>query len=85
MSSRGWPWPWDDSGTTDYAYTWDEGVVWWCNFGYAPWRALAAYERYEYHEEDRNAGSLFFPDMSGRKNVRFDAQGSGIMLIEVRR
>ena len=25
---EGWPWPWTDSSTSDYAYAWDEGVVW---------------------------------------------------------
>lgn len=25
----GWPWPWDDSGTTDFAYFWDGSEVKW--------------------------------------------------------
>lgn len=25
----GWPWPWDDSSTTDYAYSFHDGKVWW--------------------------------------------------------
>lgn len=25
---NGWPWPWDDSNTTDYAYCFDAGRVW---------------------------------------------------------
>ena len=25
----GWPWPWNDSGTTDYAYSWDGKKVQW--------------------------------------------------------
>jgi hypothetical protein len=24
----GWPWPWTDSHTSDYAYTFDDGTVW---------------------------------------------------------
>lgn len=24
---EGWPWPWDDSNTTDYAYVFDDGAV----------------------------------------------------------
>jgi hypothetical protein len=31
----GWPWPWEDSRTTDYAYAWDDGV-WVSQFG-SPW------------------------------------------------
>jgi hypothetical protein len=33
----GWPWPWDDSHTTDYAYAFDGGRVWGCPFGHY-WR-----------------------------------------------
>lgn len=29
----GWPWPWDDSGTTDYTYAFDDGVVYASIFG----------------------------------------------------
>src|SRR5205085_462948 len=29
----GWPWPWEDSNTTDFSYTWDDGV-WVTCFGY---------------------------------------------------
>jgi hypothetical protein len=24
----GWPWPWEDSCTTDFAYAWHRGAVW---------------------------------------------------------
>jgi len=27
---QGWPWPWDDSHTTDCAYAFDGGRVWTC-------------------------------------------------------
>jgi hypothetical protein len=29
----GWPWPWETSSTTDFAYAWDEGKVWISCFG----------------------------------------------------
>jgi len=29
----GWPWPWEDSRTTDFAYAFDDGVVWTSCFG----------------------------------------------------
>src|SRR5688500_6281329 len=35
LPSMGWPWPWDDSGTTDYAYAFDSGKVWASRFGHA--------------------------------------------------
>jgi hypothetical protein len=31
----GWPWPWENSQTTDYAYALDEGKVWASCFGHA--------------------------------------------------
>ena len=27
LPKDGWPWPWDDSRTTDFAYAWDDGVI----------------------------------------------------------
>jgi len=30
---QGWPWPWDTSHTTDYAYAWDSGSCWVSRFG----------------------------------------------------
>ena len=30
---HGWPWPWDDSNTTDYAYALADGQVWASRFG----------------------------------------------------
>ncbi len=35
----GWPWPWDDSLTTDYSYAFDNGRVWatqWGDFWFNP-------------------------------------------------
>jgi hypothetical protein len=40
--SDGWPWPWDDSNTTDWAYTIDDGKVWCSCFG-QPWLAIDDY------------------------------------------
>src|SRR5687767_2776564 len=34
FTEKGWPWPWDDSRTTDYAYALDEGKVWASCFGH---------------------------------------------------
>ena len=30
---QGWPWPWDDSRTTDYAYAFDDGTVFMSAYG----------------------------------------------------
>jgi hypothetical protein len=37
---QGWPWPWDDSSTTDYAFAWDGDRVWVSCYGSA-WVDLA--------------------------------------------
>ena len=44
---QGWPWPWNDSNTTDYAYAWDRGCVWGCSGGkwVEPRKAVAKYKR----------------------------------------
>ena len=68
---KGWPWPWEDSSTTDYAYAFDDGAVWWSCFGHA-WRSGEA------------AGPKpVFPDMTSRKAVA-DGARSGVMLLRVR-
>jgi hypothetical protein len=77
LPDRGWPWPWDDSRTTDFAYMVRDGAVCASNFG-APWFAVdLADEDYG----DSNDGQLpDFPDMRERKNVRWD-QGSGVIIV----
>lgn len=32
-ADRGWPWPWDNSATSDYAYAYFDGAVWSSSFG----------------------------------------------------
>lgn len=64
---QGWPWPWDTSHTTDYAYCFTGGRVRVFCFGK------------EIHGDD--AGELgVFPDMSARKNVTLGAR-SGLMIL----
>jgi hypothetical protein len=77
LPERGWPWPWDTSHTTDYAYALDNGKVWACRFG-GPWFDPRD-ESIEDHGEVEGPPAVF-PDMKSRKNVRWDA-GSGIMVI----
>lgn len=74
----GWPWPWDDSRTTDYAYTWtpDSPVLVSC-FG-SRWmtpQQLAAIA-----DEDLVTRREVFPDMSARKEVRWDAGNAPMIL-----
>ena len=34
LPEQGWPWPWNDSRITDYAYAFDEGGVYYSYFGH---------------------------------------------------
>lgn len=66
LPADGWPWPWNDSGTTDYAYAFDDGVVWASRFGGAWFKAT------ELAPEDVSGTTrkaAVFPDMKVRKSV----------------
>lgn len=83
LPEQGWPWPWNDSGTTDYAYALDDGAVratggrFW--FKVDP--AAEYFGEYDADEEPIADGApVVFPDMSERKNVRLD-KGSGVIVI----
>jgi hypothetical protein len=77
LPERGWPWPWDTSATTDYAYALDEGRMWASRFG-GTWFAIdLAADCLGEPDRPREGGpAAIFPDMSARKNVRMD-RGSG--------
>jgi hypothetical protein len=48
---EGWPWPWEDSNTTDYAYTYHEGQILVASFG-GKWFTLKQYAQlYDIEEE----------------------------------
>ena len=70
----GWPWPWDTSDTTDYAYAFDGGKVWASCFGSAWWPAIE-----EQTEDDRGKDAQF-PNMAGRKQVTLGARSGVIFL-----
>lgn len=82
----GWPWPWEDSSTTDYAYAWDNGL-WISSFG-GPWLTIDqakeqedADDAYEY-EKDLGPNAVF-PGMNSKKNVTLD-KCSGLMVFGVK-
>jgi hypothetical protein len=65
VPEQGWPWPWDDSATTDFAYALDGGRVWGSCFGHN-WFDPCDPD----YEVDWDAGEVAtFPDMSAVKNV----------------
>lgn len=73
---EGWPWPWDNSHTTDYAYAFDAGQVWCCHYGYEWFKADEPQPA-----NDRDVKKTVFPDMRAIKNVARDAKKSGIIIL----
>jgi hypothetical protein len=80
---QGWPWPWEDSRTTDFAYAFD-GKVWVSGFG-SRWLTVPARKRYD---RDDLAPDLpkdaEFPNMKERANVQVGGKRSGMMVITPR-
>ena len=91
---RGWPWTWEDSRTTDFAYAWD-GQTWCSLFGYG-WRTLvdmrihaAEHQRWaESDDEEAPEPELWdrtktavFPDMTDRQRVTLGKR-SGVLVVK---
>lgn len=85
----GWPWPWEDSHTTDYAYAWD-GQTWASCFGRG-WRSLpeirqyhAACKRWDGDGEEPELWSkskdCVFPDMTSHARVARGTR-SGLLIM----
>lgn len=74
LPERGWPWPWDNSKTTDYAYCFHDGTVSANCFGHG-W-----YDPSDESDEPVITWGHPYPDMKSRKNVRMD-EGSGLIVI----
>jgi hypothetical protein len=72
--SEGWPWPWGDSGTTDYTYAFDDGRVWASCAGSDWFDPLQPEPEHEIETEGELAGRTkqlaVFPNMADRKNRR---------------
>lgn len=79
LPEMGWPWPWNDSRTTDYAYAFDKRKVWASNYGkgwHSPETVNDGADEFEIKDGPRCA----FPDMQSVKNVTF-GERSGVMII----
>lgn len=75
VPADGWPWPWQDSRTTDYAYAFDGGKVWAACFGYR-WLSPDAVE------DDDACGpkECVFPVMNTATHAKAGHARSGVML-----
>lgn len=86
----GWPWPWDDSGTTDCSYWFFDGKCWEAvGYPHEYWiSARDGMPDFEGNEEKEDRWlktheRAEFPDMSARKNVTYGKR-SGVMIISAR-
>lgn len=79
LPDDGWPWPWDNSGTTDFAYALDGGEVWASCFGH-PWQIASEWDG---DCEDEDGTPVEHPDMAARKNVQFGGKRSGLITFSV--
>ena len=75
LPADGWPWPWEDSGTTDYAYALDSEKVWASFFG-REW-----FDPGKPDESDEDSPkTAVFPNMKGKKNVTLGKR-SGLIIL----
>lgn len=72
----GWPWPWEDSGTTDYAYAFD-GVRTYASVFGRPWFSAKKEPR-----ELPEGPKVEFPNMKDRMNAQFGGKRSGLLVVE---
>jgi hypothetical protein len=82
--SDGWPWPWENSRTTDYAYTFHNGCVQACSFGhfwFEPNSELETWGEPDAESWDDVDEGVEFPNMSDRQNVQWGSRKGGIMII----
>jgi hypothetical protein len=76
LPEDGWPWPWENSRTTDYAYAFDGGAVYASCFGrewFDPTKPRP--------DQDDLPKTALFPDMSGGKRRELFGAHSGVMVL----
>lgn len=82
LPSQGWPWPWEDSRTTDFAYSFHGGKVWASGFG-RPWVDPLVDVS---DDEAEDCGDLpkmtDFPNMAARQKVALDGR-SGLLVLGI--
>lgn len=82
----GWPWPWEDSNITDYAYTFDGGEVYY-TVDYRPnrwWKHSGGKPPEEDDSSLKDLPIAIFPNMKSRQNIAKGSQKSGIVTVTFR-
>jgi hypothetical protein len=75
----GWPWPWNDSRTTDFSYIFEDGKVMASNFGYKLFDPLIISED-DGDDDDDVKLEGYFPDMKNIQNIAYDKRSGAIFL-----
>lgn len=85
LPEQGWPWPWETSHTTDYAYALDGGKVYGSCFGNEWWPASDEPSDYDEEKDEEipraDLPADAFPDMTDRK-VPTLGKRSGVIVIQ---
>ncbi|MGW4484304.1 hypothetical protein ACWEOE_10750 [Amycolatopsis sp. NPDC004368] len=78
-----WPWPWETSATTDYAYAFEDGVVYASSFGHSWFEVDLSAENCGEPEEDTPKDAVF-PDMTSRRGSYDDVMSrSGLIVVSM--
>lgn len=80
LPAEGWPWPWDDSRTTDYSYVFENGKVMASCFGFQLFDPLIG-ESEDESDKEPSKMENYFPDMTELKNIRLKGKASGVMIV----
>jgi len=67
LPENGWPWPWETSATTEWAYAFDDGRVWQSKFG-GPWLPFGTTPLLP--AEGRATPNAIFPKMPRKRYER---------------
>lgn len=62
LPAAGWPWPWEDSRTTDYAYAFDGGQVYYSGFGHEWTESMYDARELEYDHDEGKWASCYRGD-----------------------
>lgn len=78
----GWPWPWETSATTDYAYAWDDAAIYGSCFGHKWFKVDPTADGFGQEDDDSGVKSAVFPDMTARKATTLGPR-SGLIVFEL--
>lgn len=93
--AQGWPWPWETSGTTDFAYWFNpktgavecscfshlHDIKAWEAYNEECRRLAREYDDPEYPEEPSGEWPHEMPDMSAVQSVAYDSDRSGVIFV----